>query len=216
MLFRSSTVLIAYSLQPFLFYWLIKRPTLKGKSPITIHSILRPEAYFGKKGLSYIQIIRNNYEYKGYEIEMDLRDELKATEKYKIFEPYISKCNNVLNYGCKYGFVAYWFVIKSNNIKVFGYDNNNENIALANNCYLKNNRILFSSELVTLKSEFDLLILDNLLEEDSSNIQSLIGKSEIIIIRNNAPNKIVEILKSEMYVNEVSDKIFSIYKKQRI
>ncbi len=180
----TTSVLIAYSLQPFLFYWLIKRPALRGKAPLTVHGLLHADSYFGKKGLSDVQKIRSNYAYKGVAVEKLLREELKETGKYAIFEPYIKEQERVLVYGCGYGFIAYWFMIRGKNNLVSGYDSNPEAIAIAENCYLKNERISFSSDKdILLKEEYDVLILNKITSSDKEDIRQLTSRVHTIIFR---------------------------------
>ena len=182
----STAVLIAYSLQPFLFYWLVKRPTLNGKAPVTIYNLLHAEAYLGKKGFSDIQKLRNNYAYKGISVENSLRKELKETNRYAIFEPYIKDNERVLDYGCGYGFIAYWFMLKGAGSHVTGYDSDTNAIAIAGNCYLKNERIRFVSDKNILTNEiYDVLILNKITPEDKENIQRLISQARTVIFRKN-------------------------------
>jgi hypothetical protein len=57
----TTAVAIAYSLQPFLFYWLIKRPALNGRAPVTMYNLLHAEFYKEKKGFFYFHTVAALY-----------------------------------------------------------------------------------------------------------------------------------------------------------
>lgn len=211
----STAVLIAYSLQPFLFYWLIKRPTLKGKAPVTVYNLLHAEAYFGKKGFSDTQKIINNYAYKGIPIEKSLRKELAETNEYAAFSSFIKEHEHVLEYGCEYGFIAYWFMLKGKNNRVIGYDSNPEAISLAKYCYLKNNKIRFvSNKVAILKETYDVVILNKIQLADEEDIRHLISTAHTVILRKENENKIQNLIVSNGFSETASDSLFLIFKKQ--
>jgi len=205
---------IAYSLQPFLFYWLIKRPTSNGKAPITMYNLLHADACFGKKGFNCVQKLRNNYAYKGISIENSLRTELKETNKYAVFEPFIKDGERVLDYGCEYGFIAYWFLIKAENNHITGYDADINAITIAENCYLKNERIRFVSDKnIFLNETYDVLILDRITPSDKEDIQRLISRVHTIIFMAKDYSQIKEIIPPGFSARGNWDSIFRIFAK---
>lgn len=157
----TSAVLIAYSLQPFLFYWLIKRQAAQGAAPITIFNILHGEVFFNKKQeMSNKQQIRNLYEYKGYEVEKSIKAELKETHNYKMLNGLFPTSGKMLDYNCKYGLKAYWFHLNSKELEIVGYDKDEYAITIANNCYQKDDRIKFTSNEAILDNSFDIITIN--------------------------------------------------------
>lgn len=157
----SSALLIAYTLQPFLFYWLIKRQAGKGVAPITLFNIMHGEIYFNKKkSMSNKQQIRNIYEYKGYDVEKSIKNELKITHNYKIVNDLFPMEGSMLDYNCKYGVKAYWFHLNTTDMKIVGYDKNEDAITIANNCYCKDDRIKFTSNEAILENNFDVIAIN--------------------------------------------------------
>jgi predicted RND superfamily exporter protein len=210
----STAVLIAYSLQPFLFYWLIKRLALNGKAPVTVYNLLHAEACFGKKGFSGIQKLRNNYAYKGISIENSLRKELKKTSGYAVFEPFIKDNERVLDYGCGYGFTTYWFMLKSTKSCVTGYDSDTHAIAIADNCYLKNERIHFVSDKNLLLNEtYDVLVLNKAADLDKEDLLPVISKAHTVIFRAEVFSLIKEMMPSGFSEVEDGNSIFRIFVK---
>lgn len=209
----STVVLLAYSLQPFLFYWLIKRPTVRGKAPVTIYNLLQADAYWGKRGFSDVQKIINNYEYKGHEIEKKIKQELSLTKKYSIITKRTDNVRNVLDFGCGYGFLSYWFAIKNTSCAITGYDNDTEKLAIAEHCYMKREGIAFSSEKECLCGDFDICIVNRTPQaEESALLSECIQKSNLVIVRKLA--SIDEMLLGKFSVID-SDYEFVIYSKSK-
>jgi predicted RND superfamily exporter protein len=210
----STAVLIAYSLQPFLFYWLIKRPTLRRRAPLTVYNLLHAEAYLGKKGFSPLQKIRNNYAYKGNEIENALRKELKATNDYSLLTPYIKDNEQVLEYGCEYGFIAYWFLVNKKHNHIVGYDTHEEAIAIAKHCYLKNRRIKFTSEKTTiLKEVYDVVVINKPADMVEEDLHQLLSNARTVIIRKEALSMVENVVRSLGFSQAASDSLFIVFKK---
>lgn len=207
----STAVIISYSLEPFLFYWFIKRPTLKKKSPVTIFNLLHGESYFklGNDQMSLKQRIRNNYEYKGYWVEQSLKSELTTTHNYSIFNSLFPLEGNVLEYGCGYGFKSYWFGINNPEIEVLGYDPDEEKILLAENCYLKSDKIDFTTDTEKLNRAFDVVIVN---EGFSINdIENALLKTRYLITYKGCESDVLE----EDYIKEDEDELFVLYRAKR-
>lgn len=206
----STAVIISYSLEPFLFYWLIKRPTLKKKSPVTLFNILHGESYFklGQDQMSLKQKIRNNYEYKGFYVEKELKEELKATHNYGIFNSLFPINGAVLEYGCGYGFKTYWFGINNPESKVLGYDTDEYNILLAENCYLKNDHIQFTTDASQLNQPFEVVIVN---KGSLADVESALQSARYLITYKDCAGDVLD----EDFIKEDEDEMFVLYRAKR-
>lgn len=181
----ASAVLFSYSIQPFLFYWLIKRQASKGKAPITLFNILHGDVYFNKrKQMSNKQQIRNIYEYKGYEVERDVKKELKETHNFRLFDPLFPLAGKMLDFYCGYGCKAYWFHINSQDLSVVGYDTDEYAIDIASNCYSKDQRIKFTHSDEILDGTFDVIAIGHCEESQAERLNHCVGQAKTIIIKN--------------------------------
>ncbi|MCQ2225907.1 MAG: MMPL family transporter [Paludibacteraceae bacterium] len=207
----STAVIISYSLEPFLFYWLIKRPTLKKKSPVTLFNILHGEAYFklGKDHMSLKQQIRNNYEYKGYDVEKMLKHELVTTHNYTIFNPIFPLNGQVLEYGCGYGFKSYWFGINNREANILGYDTDEDKILLAENCYLKDEKIQFTTDKEKLNQAFDVVIVNE--GWNINDIETSLEKARYVITYKGCESDIL----GDNFIKENEDELFVLYRAKR-
>ena len=209
----SSSVLLAYSLQPFLFYWLIKRQVSKGKAPITLFNILHGDIYFNSaKEMSNKQQIRNLYEYKGEEVEKAIKRELKETHNYKMLNdilPLIGKSiNTILDYSCQYGVLAYWFHINNKEAHIVGFDRDEYAITIATNCYSRDGHIKFTTNDDVLDGKYDLIVVHNS-EQINSSLTECLNDAKIIILHKEMDGKInipVHFRKS------AEDNLFILYK----
>lgn len=185
----SATVIIAYSLQPFLFYWFIKRRTRKGLAPITFYNLMHPKSFFRPNGMNDAQKLRNNYEYKGLEVEQGLKKELAATTHYKLFLRDVFAAQNLLNYGCGAAYLSYWFTLKNETVKVFSFDDDKDDLlTIASFCYLRNSRMTFSAEID------DLATVPRNVENDSFKTDSTDNSFSIVVINRSLPNTDADML----------------------
>lgn len=207
----STAVIISYSLEPFLFYWLIKRPTLKKKSPVTLFNITHGDSYFklGQDQMSLKQKIRNNYEYKGFEVETSLKKELDTTHNYAIFNHLFPLEGKILEYGCGYGFKSYWFAINNPSCEVLGYDAEEYNVLLAENCYLKNDHIQFTTDKDKLNQPFDVVIVNA--GCDLNELESALEKVRYLIVYKACESDIFD----EDFIKEDEDELFVVYRAKR-
>ncbi len=207
----STAVIISYSLEPFLFYWLIKRPTVKKKAPVTIFNILHGEVYFklGRDHMSLKQQIRNNYEYKGFHVEKQLKEELEITHNYNLFNQIFPLEGSILEYGCGYGFKSYWFGINNKHCEVVGYDTDEDQLMLAQHCYLNNDRINFSSCADVLQKTYETVIVNKGWKPE--DITSALGKTRYLITYKECES---DILKSD-FIKEDEDERYTLYRAKR-
>ena len=129
-----ATIFIAYSLQPFLFGLLIINRAEKGKSPLSFSAL-----YWWRDCKT--KAIYNNYIYKGNDVESALTHDMEKTMHYMLLEEMIKGQRSMLDFGCGFGFSSYWAAFSDNKLKVVGFDIDEEEIALANNCYRKSEQI---------------------------------------------------------------------------
>ena len=207
----TTAVIISYSLEPFLFYWLIKRPIAKKKAPVTVFNILHGDVYFklGKDHMSLKQQIRNNYEYKGYHVEKQLAKELEITRNYNLFNCIFPLEGNVLEYGCGYGFKSYWFGINNKHSEVVGYDTDEDKLLLAQHCYLNNDRINFSSCADVLQQPYETVIVNEGWKLE--DIEPALSKTRYLITFKGCESNI---LKSD-FIKEDEDELYTLYRAKR-
>ncbi len=227
----SATVIIAYSLQPFLFYWFIKRRTRKGLAPVTLYNLMHPKSFFRPNGMNDSQKLRNNYEYKGIDVEQGLKDELTATTHYKLFLRDVFAAENVLNYGCGAAYLSYWFILKNDIVKVFSFDDDKDDLlTIASFCYLRNSRMTFSTEIDDLATvprnvengsfEFDkpdnrfsIVIINRSLPNTDTDMLEIASKAKIIYVRKSALDTFASSVSNLGFIQTAEDDVFVRYEK---
>ncbi len=227
----SATVIIAYSLQPFLFYWFIKRRTRKGLAPVTLYNLMHPKSFFRPNGMNDSQKLRNNYEYKGISVEQGLKDELVATTHYKLFLRDVFAAENVLNYGCGAAYLSYWFILKNDIVKVFSFDDDNDDLlTIASFCYLRNPRMTFSTEIDDLATvprnvengsfEFDkpdnrfsIVIINRSLPNTDADMLEIASKAKIIYVRKSVLDTFASSVSNLGFIQTAEDDVFVRYEK---
>ena len=206
----SSALLIAYTLQPFLFYWLIKRQAGKGVAPITLFNIMHGEIYFNKKkSMSNKQQIRNIYEYKGYDVEKTVKNELKVTHNYSILNDLFPMEGRMLDYNCNYGAKAYWFHINTTEMQIVGYDKNENAITIANNCYSKDDRIKFTTNEAILEENFDVIAINPTEDAIPNALTHCMESARIILLHKEMVGKVQVPAK---FQKKYEDERFILYK----
>lgn len=227
----SATVIIAYSLQPFLFYWFIKRRTRKGLAPVTLYNLMHPKSFFRPNGMNDSQKLRNNYEYKGISVEQGLKDELVATTHYKLFLRDVFAAENVLNYGCGAAYLSYWFILKNDIVKVFSFDDDKDDLlTIASFCYLRNPRMTFSTEIDDLATvprnvengsfEFDkpdnrfsIVIINRSLPNTDADMLEIASKAKIIYVRKDVLDTFASSVSNIGFIQTAEDDVFVRYEK---
>ncbi|MDL2315409.1 MMPL family transporter, partial [Bacteroidales bacterium OttesenSCG-928-C19] len=201
-----STILIAYSLQPFLYSLLITNRVEKGKAPFSIVGLFYPTKSGNPKSL-----LINNYMYKGNRVESGLYSELRKTNNYLLINEMIERSHSLLDYGCGYGFSSYNAMLNNNQLQVTGFDSDEEAIVIANNCYQKNERIHFSTNPEVFDNSFDTIILNKEIEENLIDIKTLFSRTKIVIVRKNLFHKYDDLLKELHFNEEDTDAVFVAY-----
>lgn len=149
----GATILIAYSLQPFLFNLLITQRTEKGKAPIS----LIPLYTRNKLRLS----LKNNYVYKGFALTWALGKAMRATDTFALIRKYAANVDTILDYGCEAGFCSYAALLAAPGAKITGYEADPDLRALAANCYQKTANMQFTDDPEVLQNNFELIILQS-------------------------------------------------------
>lgn len=227
----SATVIIAYSLQPFLFYWFIKRRTRKGLAPVTLYNLMHPKSFFRPNGMNDTQKLRNNYEYKGIDVEQGLKDELTATTHYKLFLRDVFAAENVLNYGCGAAYLSYWFILKNDIVKVFSFDDDKDDLlTIASFCYLRNSRMTFSAEIDDLATvprnvengsfetdtpdnRFSIVIINRSLPNTDADMLEIASKAKIIYVRKDVLDTFASSVSNLGFIQTAEDDVFVRYEK---
>ena len=93
----------------------------------------------------YVNLLFQNYIYKGPVTEWYMRVKVRMENNYKQFNEMIPKCARITDIGCGYGFLDYMLMFMSRDRYVTGIDYDEEKIAVANHCFSKNERINFLS-----------------------------------------------------------------------
>ena len=68
---------------------------------------------------------------------------MKLEDNYSVYHDIIPKHGNILDIGCGYGYIAYMLTFASEKRYVTGIDYDEEKIAVANNCFSKNEHLQF-------------------------------------------------------------------------
>jgi 1-acyl-sn-glycerol-3-phosphate acyltransferase len=113
----------------------------------------------------YFNRISKNYIYKGPILEWYMRIKVKLEDNYRLFESLLPKKGTITDIGCGYGFLPYMLSFMSEDRIVIGTDYDEEKIAVANNCFSKNDRMNFFAADVTICElpQSDAFILSDIL-----------------------------------------------------
>ncbi|MDL2262719.1 MMPL family transporter, partial [Bacteroidales bacterium OttesenSCG-928-I21] len=204
----GATILIAYSLQPFLFSLLISDRAAKGKSPISMANLFT----FDKKNKPNNEIIRNNYLYKGNAVELLLKHDLVKTNCYALLTALLDDKKSMLDYGCGYGFSSYWASLNDKQIEIAGYDTDENAIRIADNCYQKTERMQFTTDSSVLQSAYDIIIVNK--DEkaiDDETIKNLFLNAKTVIVRKDIAVKYENVLKNAHFNVKEEDTAYVAY-----
>ncbi|MDR0661383.1 MAG: MMPL family transporter [Prevotellaceae bacterium] len=209
----GGTILIAYSLQPFLFRLLITSRTDKGKALITISWLL---AF--KKRRKPMQLLRSNYAYKGSSVTSLLSEELLRTKCYRLISRKVVREESLLDFGCRFGFCSYRAAIANKHLNIVGFDTKQTNITLANSCYQKTSLTLFTTDESVLNSRYDVIILNkdffsSAKTVDEATIQHIIMQAKIVIVRKSLEDIYRKFLQNTGLSQTESDGIYTVYTK---
>jgi predicted RND superfamily exporter protein len=171
----GATILIAYSLQPFLFALFISGRTDKGKAPFALNRLL------WKGHPAPVRDIKCNYLYKGYEVESRLNKALKHTKNYALLATVIDNKQRLLDYGCGDGFCAYYASFVNRELDVTGFDAHS--VAIAENCYRKTDRMRFTTDSASIGVGYDVLVLQSL--PDTAVFVDLLKHAKTVLLNKN-------------------------------
>jgi predicted RND superfamily exporter protein len=203
----TATILIAYTLLPYLFYFVVTGRVAKGKAPLSLTNI-----FFGEKNKLPIYQLKNNYLYSGNDVEPLLKSELKATHNFALLSIFSEENSSMLEYGCGFGFMSYWAAINNKNMKVVGFDAKEYPITLAENRYLKTDSILFTTETSVLKSSYDILVINkDQATATDEEIKTLIENAKVVFIRKEFFDKYKQYLIDSKFDTRQSDTLFEVY-----
>ena len=203
----GGTIVIAYTLLPALFEWLVTGRTRRGKAPVSVFNLFIPN-----KKKTPARRIKDNYLYKGNAVELALRTELAATRHYTLLDVMLRGQQSMLDYGCEYGFCCYWAAAAGKQVEVTGIDEKAYRITLADNCYQKTPLMRFTTDAGTLADQYDLVIINRdepLLPPE--RLAALLGHARAVLIRKDIAPRYVPLLDTERFKVRTEDKVFEAY-----
>ena len=203
----GGTIVIAYTLLPALFEWLVTGRTRRGKAPVSVFNLFIPD-----KKKTPARRIKDNYLYKGNAVELALRTELAATRHYTLLDVMLRGQQSMLDYGCEYGFCCYWAAAAGKQVEVTGIDEKAYRITLADNCYQKTPLMRFTTDAGTLADQYDLVIINRdepLLPPE--RLAALLGHARAVLIRKDIAPRYVPLLDTERFKVRTEDKVFEAY-----
>jgi predicted exporter len=203
----GATIIIAYSLQPYLFNLLITNRTEQKKSPIALawlFSLSKAELPSRK--------LKNNYLYKGHQLRHRLDKELKQTTNYKLLSETLHDTKSLLDYGCSYGYTSYYASIIAPDASIVGFDACTEDLTIADNCYQKTDRMHFTSDVSVLNEEYETLIIHKDFPiSDESVLSGLFAHAKVVVLRKNTTTAYDPLLKAFHFKKKDEDAIFTVY-----
>lgn len=90
-----------------------------------------------------------NYLYKGPVLEWYMRIKTKMENNYALFHQLLPKKGKIMDIGCGYGFMSYMLHFLAPERQIRGVDYDEEKIATAQHCYLRNDHIQFEAADIT-------------------------------------------------------------------
>jgi predicted exporter len=197
----GATILIAYSLQPFLFALLITNRTAQGKAPLS------PAALFGRRKHPVTQALQNNYRYKGYRVERLLRKELGQTARYALIGAATAGKDTLLDYGCGYGFASYAAAVGNPRLQITGFDTGEDAIAIAGHGYRKTSRMRFTTDVAALNSRYSVVIIQKDCPEEI--LRPLLLHATAVIVRKGCADN--SLLHAAGFKAASSDAVFTVF-----
>jgi predicted RND superfamily exporter protein len=201
-----STILISYSLQPFLFSILISNRAEKGLAPLSIRSI------FSISSKNKCKKIKNNYLYKGNAVERNLNKELLKTKNYELLSKYLNENQSLLDYGCGSAYCCYWASLVNDKIKITGFDDNKNSISIANNCYQKTNLMNFTSDFDKLNTQYDVVMINSDVNiSDEEPLEKILSNAKTIFIRKTIKEKYYNLLDPDKFKVRQEDNLYIVF-----
>ncbi len=93
----------------------------------------------------YRRMIALNYIFKGPVLEWYVKIKMRLEKNYRVIDSLMPRKGDILDIGCGYGYISYILAFTSKDRMITAIDYDPEKIAVANNCYAKNDRITFIS-----------------------------------------------------------------------
>lgn len=205
----GATILIAYSLQPFLFRLLISNRTSEGKAPVTLSWLL-----LFKKRHRPTQMLRSSYAYKGIPVTQRLNEELVKTKSYRLVGRKAVKAESLLDFGCGYGFSAYRAAVANKHLSIVGFDTDQQALAIANSCFLKSGLTLFTTDESVLNRKYDIVIFNknfSSVNESEEKIRQIISSAKTVLVRKSLEAKYGKLLQHAGFSSEKNDSIYAVY-----
>ena len=128
----------------------------------------------------YFNKILTSYIYKGPVLEWYYRIKVGLEDSYKEFNALVPRKGVIYDLGCGYGFLDYFLLHQSGDRIITGVDYDGEKIIVANQSYLKNERVTFIENdvmKVDMKDADAIIILDVLHYLSAENQHLLIRRS---------------------------------------
>jgi predicted RND superfamily exporter protein/predicted RNA methylase len=199
----GATILIAYSLQPFLFSLLITNRTAQGKAPVACSNLLA-----GRHAPSVKRDLQDNYRYKGYRIERLLHKELKKTDNYALLREAVTGKNSMLDYGCGFGFTSYMASFVHPQMQISGFDTDDDALAIAGNCYRKTPQMQFTADTAVLNGRYEAVVINKPIA-DASVCRLLLSRAATVIVRKACTDS--DCLKAAGFKEYKSDAVFAVF-----
>jgi len=137
-----------------------------------VHEELKMNTYFNKVLSSYI--------YKGPVLEWYFRIKVQLEQSYQVFKDLLPEKGVIYDLGCGYGFLDYFLLLQSDHRTIIGVDYDEDKIQVADQSYLKNDRITFEAKdvmAVDVHNADAVMILDVLHYLSVENQHALIRSS---------------------------------------
>lgn len=205
----GSTLIIAYTLLPFLFSLVVTNRVEKGKAPLSVYNI-----FSSKTNQSLSRKIKNNYLYKGNLVEAGLKNELSATNNYTLLSVLLAGKNSLLDVGCGYGFTSYWAALVNPAMNITGVDCRAYPVTLAENCYQKTGNMRFASNTKALSAQYDMIIInrdENIVNEEV--LKSLFGHAKAVLIKKELVEKYAAWMEEAHFNVKDEDRLYVSYSR---
>jgi len=97
----------------------------------------------------FLNTLSKNYIYKGPILEWYMRIKVRLEDNYRLFESILPRKGKITDIGCGYGFLPYMLNMMSEERNITGIDYDEEKIAVASHCYIKNEHVHFKAADIT-------------------------------------------------------------------
>lgn len=176
-----------------------------------------------------------NYIYKGPVLEWYMRIKTKLEDNYSLFDQLLPKNGRILDIGCGYGFMSYMLHWLSNGRQMTGIDYDEDKIAAAQHCFLRNGQVNFEWADITSyePGQYDAYVISDVLHYLQPDEQrkvlstciSQLGPGGVIIVRDGDSDlvkrhegtRLTEFFSTKLIgFNKTKDKPLSFFSSSRI